>query len=311
MNYAVIDIGSNTLLLLIVKKIKSSYKILEDRALITRLSQGLKNNHFINKEAMNRSLKALKGFKALCDKHQVQEIYAIGTAALRNAVNSDVFLNLVEEKCGFPVHIISGQEEAELVFEASYSDFSKNKNRVIIFDIGGGSTEIVTGPSTSNQLMETSISLNRGTVNLTEDFIQNDPIEEEDIFRLKQGIQKTFDMDLKDFYPENFDSSSYQLIATSGTAITIAMLIKEMEDYDSKALHGLKLSKHEIQALLKTLFALTIKERQKLKGMEPLRADVIFAGVVLFLEIMNFFGQEEVIISNKGIRFGALSKKFI
>lgn len=308
-NNAVIDIGTNTLILLVAKNKGKKMAVLHDEAVITRLGQGLTENHFFSTVAMNRTKTALAGFKKKCDQMKVKKIVAVGTAACRTAANAKVFQDAVKKETGIKIDIISPDEEANCTFQAALADFD-GKKKLIVVDIGGGSTEIVTGPlPTKKNSPESVISLTTGSVRLTEQYIHSDPISSEDFNRLHIGVRNGLIDDLDGFYPHN-DFSNYQMVATAGTATTLAALDKKMARYTPAKIHGTKLSKKNLEALIGRLVPLSVAERQKLPGIEPLRADVILAGALLLNEIMRYFKQELTLVSDRGLRYGVYLKRF-
>ena len=308
---AVIDIGTNTLILLIAKNNGKKMEVLHDEAVITRLGQGLTENHFFSSEAMNRTKAVLVSFKKKCDEMKVQKIVAVGTAACRIAANTKVFQDTVKKECGFKIDIISPDEEANGTFQAVFADFGDKKSKFIVVDIGGGSTEIITGPMASKKGgPESVISLTTGSVRLTEQYVHSDPISEEDFNRLHIGIRNGLVDDLDGFYPNN-DFSAYKMIATAGTATTLAALDKKMARYNPAKIHGAKLSKKNLEQIIGRLVPLSVSEKQKLPGLEPLRADVILSGALLLNEIMRYFKQDTTLISDRGLRYGVYAKRFL
>ncbi|MDO8520216.1 MAG: hypothetical protein Q7T11_08660 [Deltaproteobacteria bacterium] len=307
-NFAVIDVGTNTLILLIARLKGKKIEPLHDEAVITRLGQGLTDNHFFSSEAMNRTRKVLVGFKKKCDELKVKKIAAVGTAACRIAANAKVFVDAVKKETGVKIDIISPDEEANCTFQAALSDFG-GKQKLIVVDIGGGSTEIVTGPLNAKKTPESVMSLTTGSVRLTEQYIHSDPINSEDFNRLHIGIRNGLTDDLDGFYP-NTDFSGYQMVATAGTATTLAALDKKMARYNPTKIHGSKLKKKNLEDLIARLVPLSVAERQKLPGIEPLRADVILSGALLLNEIMRYFKQETTLISDRGLRYGIFLKRF-
>jgi exopolyphosphatase/guanosine-5'-triphosphate,3'-diphosphate pyrophosphatase len=312
MSYAVIDIGTNTLILLIAKpKGKKEITVLHDEAVITRLGQGLTENHFFHSDAMTRSRKVLADFKKTCDKFKVKKILAVGTAGCRLAANADVFINSVKKECGIKIQVISGDEEAEYAFAAAWHDFGDKNKKLIVVDIGGGSTEIITGPISKKKSPETVISLHLGSVRLTEQFVRTDPISREEFQRLHVGVKNNLADELDGFYPETFNPANYSLVASAGTATTLAAIDKKMKSYKPDKIHGASLKKENLESLIQQLASLSVKERQKLPGLEPLRADVILAGALLLNEILAYFQQKQTVISDHGIRYGIFYKKFL
>lgn len=309
---AVIDVGTNTLILLIARVKGKQIEVLHDEAVVTRLGQGLTENHFFLSDAMKRSRETICAFKKTCDAKKVKKIYAVGTAACRIAANTQVFIDSVKEACGIVIKVITGDEEAELSFKAVLKDFSQKDKKIIAVDIGGGSTEIITGPVNAKKLSpETAISLPLGSVRLTEQFVTNDPIPEEQFKRLHTSIRNDLADELDDFYSEPIDPKKYVLVATAGTATTLAALDRKVKKYDPTKIHGKPLKQANLEAIIQQLIPLKVQDRQKLPGMEPLRADVILAGALLLLEILKFFKKDEAIISDRGLRYGVFYKKFL
>lgn len=283
-----------------------------DRAVITRLGQGLAENHFFMSEAMDRTLKVLKEFKGICDKKGVKKIVAIGTAACRTAANAEVFSDRVKEECGFKLQIISGQDEAGYAFFAAGVDFFKKYKQLIVVDIGGGSTEVITGLIRAKKSSPLHvISLPVGSVRYTEEYVHSDPVEPEEFHRLQLAIRNDILDVLDDFYPKDFNPEDYTLIATAGTATTLAAVDKKLKKYQPKRVHGSKLEKENLEKLIEVFAKKKITERQAMPGMEPLRADVILAGALILREILRFFKKDRAVISDRGVRYGVFYKKFV
>ena len=313
MNNAVIDIGTNTVILLVAASSgKKKIRVLRDRAVITRLGRGLTENHFLLSDAMQRTKKVLSDFRKECEGLKVKKIVAVGTAACRIAANTQVFADTVKAELGFKIEILSPEQEAENTFLAAWKDFGSAKTKLIVVDIGGGSTEVVTGPvSRLKTAPQTVMSLPLGTVRLTEEYVHSDPIDEDQFQRLKVTIRQGVRDELDDFYPKDFNPADYTIVATAGTATTLATLDKKLKVYRPEKVHGSILKKGRLQEMIDQLAPLPVKERQKLPGMEPLRADVILAGAILLNEILDFFGKSEVVISDRGLRYGVFYKKFV
>ncbi len=313
--HAVIDVGTNTVILLIASQSKKDLKILHDEAIITRLGQAVSEKHFFLPEAMKRTLTALQSFKETCKKHKVDKISVIGTAAFRAAANAEVFRTMVKKECGFKIDIITGDQEAQYTFEAATADFGKKHNKLMVIDIGGGSTEIIMGETNAPKGKKKNgpqsvISLVLGSVVMTEQYVTNDPIPDEDLTRLVLAIRNMLRDNLEDFYPENFNAEEYTMVATAGTATTLAAIDQKMAIYNPQKIHGSLLSKKGLEALIETLASMTVKQRQTLPGCEPLRADVILAGAIILNELMKFFKKSETLISDRGLRYGVWQNRF-
>lgn len=308
MPFAVIDIGTNTVILLIAKLQKNSLKVLHDEAHITRLGKGLSENHFFDPTAMKRTIEVLKKYKEICLEHKVEKIEVIGTAAFRTAANSQVMLEKILTECDMKARIISGEEEAEAVFEAASNDFLKTNKKLLVIDIGGGSTEIILGPDPKNKPLAL-VSIPVGSVKLTEEYVHHDPITEQEFKKLLSFIQSELKDHLDSLF-ETFDIEECTLVATAGTATTVAAATLKMVDYDPTTIHGHCLKQDTLAKLIDKLVNCDLRTRQKMPGINPERADVIIAGSILLYEIMRYFKKESTLISDRGLRYGIFYRTF-
>jgi len=311
-NYAVIDVGTNTLTLLIAQPGVRKPKVVHDEAIITRLGKGLAESHFFDAEAMGRTREALSSFSQTCKKYKVKKIIAVGTASCRIAANTEVFLTAVEDETKIKIDVISGEKEAEYTFGSAWREFGGRKKKIIVIDIGGGSTEVMTGPlSDKKQEPDSLISLPIGSVRFTEQFVRSDPISQENFEALHRAIKNGIADELDFFFPEDTDFSDHEVVATAGTATTLSTINQKLKIYDSKKVHGASLSIKHLEKIITELISKDVKERQKITGMEPLRADVLLAGALILLELMRFFDKKEALISDRGLRYGVFYKKWM
>ena len=312
MPHAVIDIGTNTVILLIAKTRGKKVEVVLDRAVITRLGQGLTENHFFSADAMKRTRTVLADFAQQCHKYKVDKIVAVGTAACRTAANAEVFIGAVKKECGLKIDVITGEKEAEYEFLAAYQDFGAKHKNILVVDIGGGSTEIITGPGDAKKIAPRAlISLPLGSVRLTEQFVRSDPILSEEFHRLHLSVVNGLKDELDTFFPEDFNPADFELIATAGTATTLAALSLKLKTYKPEKVHGYALKQESLEKLLAELAIRSVRERQQLPGIEPLRADVILAGGIVLNEIIKYFKKDQALISDRGLRYGVFYKKFL
>jgi exopolyphosphatase/guanosine-5'-triphosphate,3'-diphosphate pyrophosphatase len=297
MNYASIDIGTNTVLLMIAE-IKDRIEEIYDTAVITRLGEGLKQTGALSSEAMERTLNVLGHYKAIAEKSQVSEVFCVGTAALREARNRDTFLELARKQLSFDIRVISEREEAFYTYLSVHQNLSDEAEDVIILDIGGGSTEIIF--EGRGNIID-YISLPVGSVKLTEMFIKHDPPLDNEISLLRDFIQSILKLPFK----KNVQS----VVGTAGTVTTLGSISKGLCEWDKKQIHGLRLTSKRIDEVVHHLLAKTISERSKLPGMEKGREDIIPQGIVLLQEIMQYFRAEELMIDANGVRHGVLCER--
>ncbi len=301
-----IDIGTNTLRLLIADAATGHFReIISDRR-ITRLGQDLEPGGILTSEAIERSLDALVAFQDRIKQQDVRYISAIGTSALRRARNSSVFIDRVKKRTGFVVRIISGEEEARLTLlgvEQSLAMPNRAGNNALtsklVVDIGGGSTELIL-ITTGRKPRVASLKL--GAVYLYDRFIKHDPPTPEDLARLMNAVVEEL----------NASAGSFKVardcicIGTAGTITTLAAMCQGLTHYDTAKINRFILTREFINATVMNLGALKIEERKKIRGLESGREDIIISGAIITQEIMRFFGLNSMVVSDWGLREGII-----
>lgn len=299
--YASIDIGTNTILLLIAEVKNRILKPIYEEETIVRLGEGLQQNGFISSKAMQRGLKTLKRYIYKCREKKADKIYAIGTSALREAKNSKVFLELVKEKLNLSIHIISGKKEAYLSFLSVSRDIKNPKKTLMVIDIGGGSTEFILGRG--DKIIDW-VSLPIGSVRLTENFIHSDPVMLEDYEQMEYEINKM----IKNI-PQK--PSPNIIVAVGGTATTLASVELGLKRFDIKKIHQFILDKDALKKQLELYSSLNLNGRRKIPGLSPSRADVILAGGMILYRAMEKLKCQSIMVSCHGIRYGVLYEKLL
>jgi exopolyphosphatase/guanosine-5'-triphosphate,3'-diphosphate pyrophosphatase len=296
---ASIDIGTNTILLLIAKVEGGRIHPLFELETVARLGEGVQKNGILLKEAMERGLQTLAQYLKWCQEMGVQKIYAAGTSALREAKNSEDFLKLAKEKLNLSIEVISGEEEAQLSFLAITKDLEGAGESILVVDVGGGSTEFILGKG--DQISQW-ISLPLGSVRFTEQFLRSDPVRDEEWEKIEKKIRE-----LLVNIPHSQEPLS--MVAVGGTATTLASVELGLEEFIPEKIHHFVLKK---EALGKQLFlyrSKTIDERRKIPGLPPARADVILAGGTILYMTMEELKFPSALISCHGVRYGLLYKK--
>jgi exopolyphosphatase/guanosine-5'-triphosphate,3'-diphosphate pyrophosphatase len=296
---ASIDIGTNTILLLIAKVEEGKVNPLFEIETVARLGEGVQKNGILLKEAMDRSLQTLAQYLKWCQELEVQKVFTAGTSALREAKNSEDFLNLVKEKLDLPIEVISGEEEAQLSFLAVAKDFGEVKEPILVVDVGGGSTEFILGKG--DQISQW-ISLPLGSVRFTEEFLRSDPVQEEEWEKMERKIQEYLVT-----IPHSQEPIS--MVAVGGTATTLASVEQGLEDFIAEKIHHFILGKEALKNQLLLYRSKTIDERRKIPGLPIARADVILAGGAILYLAMEELKCPSVLISCHGVRYGLLYKK--
>ena len=298
---AFIDIGTNTILCLIAElKNVGSFDVLDDIAEITRLGQGVHQTRQINPEGEERSFKVLQRYLERCKSLNVEEIIAVGTSALRDARNSAEVRARFREQLGLDVRVISGDEEAAYSFLAVQQGLPLKQQELLVVDVGGGSTEFIRGNEAG---VSQAISINIGSVRLTEQFLHSDPVQEEECEKMMAAIERA----LAQLPPSWLkDSSILTLIGIAGTVTTLSAVAKKLTNYSHGEVHGGLLTLDEVRRQVELFQSKPIEERKAIPGLEPKRADVILAGACLIEKIMTLFHSERIIVSDHGVRYGLL-----
>ena len=295
---ASIDTGTNTILLLIAEIEGENLKPLFEMETVVRLGEGVQENGNLTNAAMDRGLQTLSQYLERCQAMEVQRIFAVGTSALREAKNSEGFLNLVKEKLNLSIEVISGEEEAQLSFLAVVKDLREVKEPILVVDVGGGSTEFILGRD--NQISQW-ISLPVGSVRFTEQFLRSDPIQEEEWQKMERKVRELL-VDI----PHPQDPLS--MVAVGGTATTLASVEQGLEEFIAEKIHHFVLKKGALGNQLLLYRSKTIEERMKIPGLPAARADVILAGGAILYLAMEELKCPSVLISCHGVRYGLLHK---
>jgi len=296
---ASIDIGTNTILLLISEVKRGKIHPLFEMETVVRLGEGVQKNKMLLKEAMERGLQTLAQYLKRCQAMEVQKIFAAGTSALREAKNSEDFLKGAKDKLNLSIEVISGEEEAQLSFLAVANDLKEVKKPVLVVDVGGGSTEFILG---KGDQISHWISLPLGSVRFTEEFLCSDPIQEEEWEKMERKIQGHLVN-----IPHSKEPPS--MVAVGGTATTLASVEMGLEEFIAEKIHHFILKKGELGKQLLRYRSKTIEERKKIPGLPVARADVILAGGTILYLAMEELKCSSVLISCHGVRYGLLYKK--
>lgn len=294
MKCASIDVGTNTILLLIVDTGEAIREI-ADISTTVRLGEGLKETGCVSQGAMDRGLKVLRRYADMMAAHGAELISCVGTSALREARNGKDFLSLVEDRLGISIRVISGRDEAYYTYLSVKNDRIVDRERFTIVDIGGGSTEIIAG---DREDLWYFVSLPIGSVKLTEMFIRNDPPVDSEMNAATAYIRQLLD--------KRFLGHSDVLVGTGGTITTLASIILGCEYFDKKKIHGLCIPYEAICNTFDTLQKMSVAERREVSGMEKGREDIILQGAVLLREMMSFYRINECVVSTKGVRYGVV-----
>jgi exopolyphosphatase / guanosine-5'-triphosphate,3'-diphosphate pyrophosphatase len=303
---ALIDVGTNTILCLIAElKRDGGFEALDDLAEITRLGEGVDRLGRISAEGERRSLEVLRRYEERCRELGVQEIIAVGTSALREARNSAAVRARFREELGFDIRVISGDEEAAYSFLAVQKGTAVAGRELLVIDVGGGSTELIRGDQAG---LSDAVSIDVGSVRLTEQFLHSDPVTKEECAKMLAAIDRAL-MPLRSRWLKS--AFALALVGIAGTFTTLAAVEKKLLRYSHSEVHGSVLTLKEIQRQVELFRGQTIAQRMALPGLEPRRADVILAGACLVERLMASLGAERIVVSDQGVRYGLLHERLM
>ncbi len=291
---AVVDIGTNTLLLLIAERDGDQVRVLADDCRFGRLGQGLDKSGELADEAIERSLAIVRDYRAMMDEHEVSDVRVVATQALREASNAALFVAPAEELFGATIEVIAGEREAELVHKAVATSLpALAEQSILVVDVGGGSTEfILAGPNG----VESYRSIKIGSVRHTERHLKTDPASQDEV----RGLM----VDLDEALEALALPTGVTVVGTAGTATSIASIDLKLPDWDPDKVQGYRIPTAEVERQLAQLLEKTVHEKKLTPGLEPARADVIAAGVAIFARVLHHTQATELIISDRGVRWG-------
>ena len=301
--YAAIDIGTVTCRLLIGETDGHSVRPLARRAIITNLGEDVDATGVLKPEAMERVFCAVRGFLDIIAHYESDRssmrIIAMATSAARDAHNADEFAAGLAEM-GITLSVIPGEKEAALSFMGASMDFAGQP--IIVTDIGGGSTEIIAG--IAGQKPDFAHSFNIGCRRMTERFLTCDPLDSTQVQESRQWVRDAFEPYFQNMQQQSFHAA--HIVSVAGTATSIVSMIERMETYDSERVHGYTVTKEWLDQVFSELSAKTLDQRMHRVGLQPERASVINAGLIIQQEVLRAAGADAFVASESDILQGII-----
>ncbi len=298
---AIIDLGTNTFNLLLVKITPKAYYIFHSEKLPVKIGEGGINHGFITEDAQERAIQALEYYKKVIEKEKITKVYGFATSAFRNAKNGLKLKEILEGKTGFDIHIISGDKEAEYIYEGVKTAIDIGGDYALIVDIGGGSVEFIIANRTEIVWKK---SFDIGAQRLLDWFHYMDPIPDKE---MKQ-IFKFFEEQLKELDEEMMKYQPKSLIGSSGTFDTLS------EIYQHKINRFVKgdeaespLTKKGFEEIYQQILRLNREERLKIPGMIEMRVDMIVVASCLVKYLLDKFKIEQIRVSSHSLKEGMIS----
>ena len=300
MRIAAIDLGSNSVILLIAIRDRAGHIVpLYQESQITRIGYRVTETGRIQESSAAATLGVLEHYFDIAQKNGADHLMITATSAMRDAANSADFLDQVEKAIGIRPRIISGETEAHYVMKAVRHDFPELGGPVLIFDIGGGSTELIRYRGNS---IESLRSINIGAVRLTEQFVRHDPMSDTEHRSARHAIWEIL--------PDLNFSAQISAVGVGGTITTLQAVNKKVPKYQSNVIHKSILQRSEISDVFRLFRALSLAERKKLAGLPPKRADIIPMGALIALTILEKYDIPQLYVSDRGLRWGMVYEKF-
>ena len=299
MRVAVVDVGTNSTRLLVADVRGGGVAELDRRSVVTRLGDGVDATGRLDEAAQQRVLDVLADYAAAIERHRCEQRLAVLTSAVRDAANGAEFAAAVHDRFGLDGRTLSGGEEARLTYlGATAARDGADATPLLVVDIGGGSTELVTG---ARGEMDFHVSTQAGVVRHSERFLRGDPPAREDMDALARDVRAI----LEDAVPAAVRERVGAAVAVAGTATSVAAIDAEVEPYDAARVEGRVVQGYRLAEISGSLAALRLQERKAVPGLHPDRAPTIVAGTILLGQVLEVFGLDRFEASERDILWGA------
>lgn len=299
--FAVIDVGTNSVKLHVgERRTGGAWRTVVDRAVVTRLGEGLQEGGALQTEPLRRTADAIVEMVGESRREGAAEIAAVATAGMRLASNSAELIDAVRERCGVGIEVISGEEEARLAYLAATSELEVGQDSLVVFDTGGGSTEFTFGRATR---VEERFSLDVGAARYTERFGLDGVVSDEDLAEALQAIAA-------DLAQLDGRQRPAALVGMGGALTNLAAVRHRLASYDSEVVQGTVLDRAEVNRQIDIYRTRSAEQRREIVGLQPARAEVILAGACIVRTVLEKLQCDELRVSDRGLRHGLLVERF-
>jgi exopolyphosphatase / guanosine-5'-triphosphate,3'-diphosphate pyrophosphatase len=301
---AVIDVGTNSVKLLVADVAGHNVHPLCETSKQTRLGQGFYQTHRLQAGPIADSAQAVADFAAKAREFHAVSIRVIATSAARDALNAAELTSAIEQVAGLRTEIISGEQEADLVFRGATTGAQFTSAPLLLLEVGGGSTEFILGQG-DHKVFSHSFAL--GTVRLLEQLPHSDPPQASELAACRQMLEGFLSTEVRPkLEPALAGRQGVRLIGTGGTASILGCMEAKLDKFDRERLEATRLSLERLHWHAAHLWGLPLEQRRQTIGLPKNRADVILTGVAIFEAVLELFGFSELCISSRGLRFAAL-----
>jgi exopolyphosphatase/guanosine-5'-triphosphate,3'-diphosphate pyrophosphatase len=301
MRFAVFDLGSNSVKFVVAETATADrVRIIRERSIPTRLAEHLIDTCSLRPEAIARTLEALRHLRAEAGELGVERFRAVATSAVRDSRNRRQFLRAARGVLGFPVRLLSGDDEAETIFAGVAADPHWRGRDLLVLDIGGGSAEWVQG---RHGRLEKRLSLPLGAVRLRERFLHTYPVARDTADLLVSTVREQLRHSLAGFH-----LGTRRLVGTGGTATCLVAIKKVLAQFDPRRIDHASLSLADLRRMFERFSGRTLHDLRAMTGLPPKRADLIIPGTAVILATMELLGARRLHVSVRGLRYGVLTE---
>jgi len=299
--YAAIDVGTNSVKLNVGERLDDGeWRTVVDRSEMTRLGEGIHETGRLGEEAVRRTVDAIAELAEEARRAGAEEIAVVGTAGLRQAENSDEFLDAVREHAGVLVEVIAGDEEARLSFLAAADALHLGTGRLGVFETGGGSSQFTFG---EDGRVQERFSLDLGAVPVTERFGLDRAVDEQTVAAAREAIASQLG-------PLEGRPPLDVLVGIGGAITNLAGVQLGLDRYEPGRVRGLELGAAEVDRQIELYRTRDAEERRGIRGLQPKRAEVILAGACIVRTVLAKLGRDSLTVSDQGLRHGVLLERF-
>lgn len=284
----IIDIGTNScrLFLAKVEEVDNKIKIIEKiykETKITKLGNFIENDSSINEDGINKLIHVIKYYNEKIEEYNCKKVIAFATSAIREAKNKEEIKKRIFMETNLKINIITGEEEGKMTFLGTSSEFN---GKILLMDIGGGSTEFIFGDSKEIEYIK---SFKLGAVRGTRKYFKNDDYEKINEF------QNDMEENIKEI--EKFKDKDFIFVGVAGTITTNVSVYEKMKNYDTNRVHKYMLTRKNLEDNLKLFLSKNLEERKEIPGLQPERGENVVSGTLIILKVMSLLNKNEIIAS--------------
>jgi exopolyphosphatase/guanosine-5'-triphosphate,3'-diphosphate pyrophosphatase len=304
---AVIDVGTNSVKLLVADVHGCEVVPIHEESRQTRLGKGFYETHRLQPEPIARTAEAVWEFTEIAREKNAASVRVFATSAARDAVNPQDLTDTIFRACGLQIEIISGDREASLVYQGVATDAELAQHPLLLLDVGGGSTEFILGHDRQKYFAS---SFPLGTVRLMEKFPHSDPPTQAEFVRCRDWVKNLFDAEvwpaLEPALQRETKAGKPYLVGTGGTTSILARIEKKLDRFDRAKIDRAVLTREQVSEHRRKLWSLPLEKRKEIPGLPKQRADVILTGVLIYEMVMEEFNFPQLHVSTRGLRFAAV-----